>query len=115
MNKTFSDLKDGDKIYVLNFAVNGIPVLVKKTFSYIIHEKNTTTLLGDGYLPFYVSSNKTLHKTDTMCISPNREEIVKIYTSFLNGMITQYRKEIQKKQKYISDYLEAINQVKSIE
>jgi hypothetical protein len=108
--KTFLDLKDGDKVYLLDFAVNGIPNLIVGEIS-ITHCKSTSKLIVCGTYKFTVKNKKTYHATERVAVSPNKEEIFKRYDSFLKGMINQYKKQIEECQNHISEYENALTNV----
>lgn len=108
--KTFLDLKNGDKAYLLNFAVNGIPNLIVGKVS-ITHSKSTSELIVCGTYKFIVKNKKTYHTTERAVVSPNKEEIFKRYKSFLKGMINRYKKQIEECQNHISEYENALTNV----
>jgi len=108
--KTFLDLKDGDKVYLLDFAVNGIPNLIIGEIS-ITHCESTSKLIVFDTYTFTVKNKKTYHTTGRVVVSPNKEEIFKRYKSFMKGMINRYKKQIKECQNHISEYENALTNV----
>lgn len=107
-NRTFSELKGGDSVYQVMFAVHGVPTFTEEKIFKIAHRRGKS-VFKIGSTVYDIKSDNTIYKSLSCIISPNKEEVVKIYEKFLKGMISQYEKEMEKCQKHIQEYTSCLN------
>ena len=117
IKKTFSDLKIGDEIYFVNFCVNGVPKLESEKICEITHKVKTSTIKLNERVFRKVNSKETTHISLNYIggigcfMSPNKNEVIRKYKSYLENSIKDYKNEIKKIQGHIEEYEEQLNKI----